>query len=171
MKTERFEVGKTYDVNGACCATVIARTEKTVTFRVLYAYYPVIDGAYFKEEDIVKKRIFMAGSEETSLTEFTKKDGVDFCNAHNESEDVEFFQEIENKIKYARLVELIEEWAEDDIDWLIYDESVMLETVKQHIPNVSELSEDELEGEANDNFEYIIEDYKSFQEDDDEDED
>lgn len=78
---------------------------------------------------------------------------------------------MENERKYARLVEFIEEMAENEIDWWIYDESVMLETVKQHIPNVTELSEEELEEEAYGNLEYILQDYKSFQENDDEEDD
>lgn len=77
---------------------------------------------------------------------------------------------MDNERKYARLVQLIEEMTENEIDWWIYDESVMLETVKQHIPNVSELEEEDLEEEAYGNLEYILEDYKSFQEKDEDDE-
>ena len=97
MKIDRFEVGKSYKTchtNGAI-ATVIARNEKTVTFRVMYSFYYGNDEGYCAWEEIVTKRIFMAGSEETSLTEFTKDEGLDFCNAYNEFEDVELLQAIE----------------------------------------------------------------------------
>lgn len=79
MKKDFFEVGKSYKTYyNRAIATVISRTEKTVTFRVVYTDYKGV------HEKIVKKRIFMAGSEETSLIEFTKdKNDVDFCNAYN----------------------------------------------------------------------------------------
>ena len=85
MNTTRFEfkVGKTYEVSGGYSATVIKRTEKTVTFRVVYYYCRNV--GYHVWEEIVKKKIFMSGCEETSFIEFTKdKNDVDFCNAYDE---------------------------------------------------------------------------------------
>lgn len=74
-----------------------------------------------------------------------------------------------NDLKYSHLVQFIEDYAErlDGMkDFLPYQRLIMIDTLKKYFPNLSELSDDDLEKMAIEKYAGIISDFMEFQESD-----